>query len=127
MHTLGRLAEVVGGSVQGDPARKILGITSLEEAQPEDLSFFTHPAYRQAAIDSSAGALVVARADDRLTSDLLISDDPALAVARILEIFHPSAPHDLMLSQQISCGNDRWPPHRQKRYEALPRSKGSSL
>ena len=93
MHTLGSLAEGVGGSVQGDPARAIRGITSLEQAQPEDLSFFTHPAYRQAAIDSSAGALVVARADDRLTSDLLICDDPALAVARLLEIFHPSSPH----------------------------------
>ena len=87
---LGDLADTLGGTVRGDRDRWIHSVAGLEDAGPESISFLTHSGYGAAAKTTAAGALVVERADDQLTADLLICDNPALAVARILELFHPA-------------------------------------
>jgi UDP-3-O-[3-hydroxymyristoyl] glucosamine N-acyltransferase len=91
-HRLAELAELVGGRVDGDPERAVDAIRTLEAAGPRDLSFLTHPRYRGQAAASAAGALLVGpglaemRRDGR---DLLVADDPAYALARLLALFHP--------------------------------------
>ena len=88
-YLLSELAEKIGGTVRGDGDLQINAILGLEDAGPSDIAFLTHPAYRKQAAHSAAGALVVAKDDEALPQSLLICDNPALAVGRIVSLFHP--------------------------------------
>ncbi len=90
---LGELAARIGGRVHGDPALVLSGVRALEDAGPADLSLLTQARYRPAALASRAGALLAAPSwagdADLAARNLLLADDPALALARILGLFHP--------------------------------------
>jgi UDP-3-O-[3-hydroxymyristoyl] glucosamine N-acyltransferase len=96
-YRLAELAELVGGRVEGDPERSVAAIRALETAGPGDLSFVTLARHRARALESGAGALLVGEdlaaglppAGQR--ADLLIVADVGLALARLLERFHPAA------------------------------------
>lgn len=90
--TLGELAAEVGGRVIGDEARPIEGIRTLEAAGPADLSFLTGARYLESARVSRAGAILVGRETDGLAADQLVVARPSLALARLLERFHPRPP-----------------------------------
>jgi UDP-3-O-[3-hydroxymyristoyl] glucosamine N-acyltransferase len=90
---LAELAELVAGTVQGDPERTVEGLRALEDAGPRDLSLLTQRRYRKRAAASRAGALLVAPAlaDAGDGKDLVVVDDPAEALARLLPHFYPLA------------------------------------
>lgn len=90
--TLGQLAGEVAGRVIGDESRPIEGIRTLEAAGATDLSFLTGARYLEAARASRAGAILVARPTDGLAADQLVVAKPPLALARLLELFHPATP-----------------------------------
>jgi UDP-3-O-[3-hydroxymyristoyl] glucosamine N-acyltransferase len=98
-YRLAELAELVGGRIEGNPDREVEAVRALDAAGPRDLSFLTHPRYRAQALASAAGALLVGRdfppeliSSDAETPrrDLLVADDPTLALARLLERLAPS-------------------------------------
>lgn len=94
-HRLAELAELVGGRVEGDPERNLNALRTLETAGPDDLSFLNHARYREQAIASRAGALLVGSglvSDDLKEGDrpLLIVDDPPYALALLLQRLHPN-------------------------------------
>ncbi|REJ77113.1 MAG: UDP-3-O-(3-hydroxymyristoyl)glucosamine N-acyltransferase [Acidobacteria bacterium] len=91
--SLDELAAVCGAAVVGDGARRISRVRTLDAADAADLSFLTSGSYLEAARRSRAGALLVGPAHrgefgDR---DLLVADDPYLALASILGWLHPLA------------------------------------
>lgn len=93
-HRLAELAELVGGRVEGDPERNIEALRTLESAGPDDLSFLNHARYRDQAIASRAGALLVGAGllSDDLRGEgrpLLVVDDPPYALALLLPRLHP--------------------------------------
>lgn len=89
-HTLGGLAELLDGRVQGDPARVVRRISTLQDAAAEDLSFLTHPRYIEAARASRAGAILcTAEAAAKLSVDALVVADPQRSLARLLSLFAP--------------------------------------
>ncbi len=88
--TLGELARVIGARLEGDPDIIVDGVAGLDEAGPSDLSFLVNPRYREAALHSSAGALV-AGSDERIDGrPILRSDNPYLAFARAVEVLSPA-------------------------------------
>jgi UDP-3-O-[3-hydroxymyristoyl] glucosamine N-acyltransferase len=87
--TLADLADRLGAEVVGDGGRPIEGIRPLDQAGPEHLSFLHNPKYVEQAAASRAGAILVHDAGELPGRDLLVCDEPYLAVARALEIFHP--------------------------------------
>src|SRR5437867_2150926 len=90
--TLAELASRVGGRVRGDPSTAVSGLRPLDEAGPEDLSFLGGDRYRRIAASSRAGALLTS---DRLAPperNLLLVDDPHLALAELLPLFHTGPP-----------------------------------
>jgi len=108
---LAQLAEAVEGQVRGDLELHIVGIQTLERAGPDQLSFLTNPRYRDAARRSRAGALLVARGSlDGTELDpgksggpaLLEVDEPHLALARLLVLFHPEPARRPGISQHAS-------------------------
>lgn len=92
VYSLAELAERLGGRVEGDAERPVEAIRTLEAAGPSDLSFLTNARYRRQAALSRAGALLVAPGVPGLGDlgkDLLVVDDPAYALSRLLAIFVP--------------------------------------
>ncbi len=65
---------------------------TLATAGPRDLSFLTHARYREAALRSEAAALLIGVEEsnpEAFECEVLIAEDPYLALARILAHLHP--------------------------------------
>jgi UDP-3-O-[3-hydroxymyristoyl] glucosamine N-acyltransferase len=91
-HTLAELAARVGGEVAGDPRREITGVRTLRSAGPEHLAFLSGNRYLEEARATRAGAVLIARRRADLCCDQLVTDNVPLALARLLELFHPPIP-----------------------------------
>lgn len=90
--TLGELAEAVGAVLDGDPARRVTGVASLEAAGPDDIAFLTDPRYRRAARASRAGAFLAPEDAGPLPAPVLRCRAPRQALAALLALFHPPGP-----------------------------------
>ena len=90
--TLGRIAEALGATLEGDPNRLIVGVAPLDTAGPEHVSFLVNPRYLRAAMRSAAGAVVVGRAVEGLSQALLLVDSAQAALIPLLRLFHPDPP-----------------------------------
>jgi UDP-3-O-[3-hydroxymyristoyl] glucosamine N-acyltransferase len=90
--TLGRIAEALGATLEGDPARVIRGVAPLDSAGPEHVSFLISARYSRAAVQSAAGALVVGREVEGLPQALLRVESPQTALIALLRLFHPVPP-----------------------------------
>jgi UDP-3-O-[3-hydroxymyristoyl] glucosamine N-acyltransferase len=83
------LAAELDARVVGDGELEIHGVRPLDSAQPTHLSFLHNPRYAEEARASRAGAILVADENALPGRTLLVCDEPYLALARALEIFHP--------------------------------------
>jgi UDP-3-O-[3-hydroxymyristoyl] glucosamine N-acyltransferase len=114
--TLKEIAERVGGRLVGDPGRRLAAVRPLDAAGPQDLSFLANPRYRDEALASRAGALLL-RDPDRIDGrDQVLVDHPYTALAAAMTLFHPEArpapgiseravvAPDATLGRQVSIG-----------------------
>jgi UDP-3-O-[3-hydroxymyristoyl] glucosamine N-acyltransferase len=91
--TLAELAALVGGAVSGDGQLRVAGVAPLEEAGPDQLSFFANRKYRAAFEASRAGAVVVEPGEAVPPGRTVLQVAGAyLAFARISTLFNPPAP-----------------------------------
>jgi UDP-3-O-[3-hydroxymyristoyl] glucosamine N-acyltransferase len=86
---LKEIAERVEGKVIGDEEIRITGINSLAEASEGEISFFTSPRYKNQLTQTKASALLVPRRQDLFFGAQVIVSNPALAYARVAELFAP--------------------------------------
>jgi len=87
---LSQLAGKLGAEVIGDGDHEVCGVRPLDAAGPEHLSFLHNPKYVEEARSSTAGAVLVADPAVLPDRNLLVCPEPYLALARALELFHPS-------------------------------------
>ena len=87
--TLGKLAEALGATLDGDPKRVVTGIAPLESAGPNEISFVTDLRYRDAARASRAGAFLAPEAALDLPAPMLRCRAPQLALIDLVLLFHP--------------------------------------
>ncbi|MCD4749934.1 MAG: UDP-3-O-(3-hydroxymyristoyl)glucosamine N-acyltransferase [Thermoanaerobaculales bacterium] len=109
---LDELALHLGARVVGDPAVEVCRIRALDEAGSLDLSFLHNSRYVEQARQSNAAAILVADPDLLPGRNLLVCDEPYLALARALELMvsrmapgqgiHPSA----VLAEGVELGED---------------------
>jgi UDP-3-O-[3-hydroxymyristoyl] glucosamine N-acyltransferase len=87
-YTLGELAALVGGSVEGDPALVITGIAGLENAQPGEITFVAQPKYLRTLKTAQASAVIL---DQTMPADrpAIRVDQPYRAFAILLAFFYP--------------------------------------
>jgi UDP-3-O-[3-hydroxymyristoyl] glucosamine N-acyltransferase len=90
--TLGELAEALQATLEGDPARIVTGVESLDAAGPEHISFLIDRRYAAAAAASRAGAFLTGHDTSGLMAPLLRTPKPQQALIRLLTLFHPPAP-----------------------------------
>ena len=90
-YTLAQLAETVQGRVKGDPALRIDGLGTLENAKSNEIGFLANPKYKSQLATTSAGAVLVK--SDELASVLdnaIVVKNPYLAFAALSHLFVPA-------------------------------------
>jgi UDP-3-O-[3-hydroxymyristoyl] glucosamine N-acyltransferase len=85
--TLGELAEFIGAELVGAADVRVVGVATLEEAQPDQISFVAHPRYAQLAAASQAAAFIVDASFKERKRPLLLCANPQLAFARVAKLF----------------------------------------
>jgi len=88
--TLAELAALVGGEASGDADLAVTGVAPLEEAGPDQASFFSNRKYRAAFEASKAGVVVVEPGEAVASGRTVLRVANAyLAFARISTLFNP--------------------------------------
>lgn len=112
---LSELTERLGGRLIG-PDRRVRGILPLPQAGPEDLSFLTHPRYRDQVEGCRAAAILAPPGTQIEGVSLILVNQPYLALAKMMRLFHPpvrrpegvspkaSLAADCQLGSQVSVG-----------------------
>lgn len=91
-HTLGEMAELVGARLKGNPEIRIEGVSTLEEAGPNQLTFLTHKRYAELIPQCKAAAVIVSPIHEDLDFPLLIAEMPYLALAHASQLFYEPPP-----------------------------------
>ena len=91
--TLGQLAEALGATLEGDPARPVGGVAPLESAGPNEVSFLLSRRYQRLAEETRAGAVVAPADATGLPGAVLRVASPQAALITLLGLFHPDPPH----------------------------------
>ena len=88
---LGELASRVECTLEGAADLEITGVAGMDEASPSEITFLSNPKYRRKLRTTRAAAIIVDKQVQAPDRALLRSENPYLAYARAVEIFHP--PH----------------------------------
>ncbi len=84
--TLGELAEYVGGRVKGNKDIKIRGIKTMDEAGEGYITFLANEKYEKKMNNTAASAIIVSPKFQDVDKPLLISDNPYLAFAKLVDL-----------------------------------------
>jgi len=88
-----RLAEIVerfGGEVLGRAQTAISQVATLESAGSRHISFLSHRKYRKQLAGTGAGAVILGKADSKLTElPRIVCDNPYLYFAKVSVLFNP--------------------------------------
>ena len=91
MHTVRSLAELVGGTIEGDGADTVVtGINDLRSAQPDQVSFLGNSKYEPLAVASRAAAILVCPKDAaRFSFTRIVVESPSASFGKISALFAP--------------------------------------
>jgi UDP-3-O-[3-hydroxymyristoyl] glucosamine N-acyltransferase len=91
--TLGQIAVLAGGQLQGDPGIVIRGIAPLQTARPGDLTWVTSAHFAKLLAHSEASAALIG--PDLSAGDLpvVVCPHPDRSLARVLSAMEPPVPH----------------------------------
>lgn len=85
---LREIAERLGCRLSGDGEIEIDGVAGLQEAGPKHLTFLSNPRYTRHVQETRAGAILLEKEIPGLAVPCLISENPYLDFARVLEWFY---------------------------------------
>jgi UDP-3-O-[3-hydroxymyristoyl] glucosamine N-acyltransferase len=110
-YTLGELATLVEGDVEGDSTLEITGIAGIEEARAGDIALVAQQKYLRTLKTSRASALILDRSLPADRAAIRVAQ-PYRAFAIILTLFHPrprvpaGIQEPLALGQRVHMGRD---------------------
>jgi UDP-3-O-[3-hydroxymyristoyl] glucosamine N-acyltransferase len=104
--SLSQLRDLVGGEILGSPETLLSGISSLEAAEPTDLSYVVSDRYLKAALGSSAGALLVSRPIPQFNRPQLVVPNPVYAFACVAQRFFTEPFRPRGIAQEATLGAD---------------------
>ena len=87
--TVGYLAELVDGEVEGDPDTRVAGAAAVEDAEPGDIVLAQDARFFERAVNSDAACIVAGRGktDSRGGKSVIRAAEPSKAFVAILEHF----------------------------------------
>lgn len=89
MFSLKKIAQEIGGIVEGDSSFEVESLKTLKDASERDISFLTNLKYLKEAKDSKAGAILVPENIKIEGKNLIKHKDPYFALSKIIPIFYP--------------------------------------
>lgn len=93
--TAAMIAQLLNGTVEGDPGMKLNTIAKIEEGKPGSLSFLANPKY-EPFIYTTGSSVILVRNDFKpsreIKATLIRVEDPYQAVARLLAIYEQAIP-----------------------------------
>ena len=88
--SLGELAAIVGGRIEGDAARLVERVSSLQASGPDAITYYRDPKLEDFLAETHAAAVVLCRDDAPFfAGNRIIVSNPALAFAKIAAALHP--------------------------------------
>ena len=87
--TLNEIASFLNGKVSGDPQVVIENIRGIDEAKAGDLTFVANPKYMDMLEKTNASAVLVSPGIKKADKNLIIVEDPYIALGKVLELFYP--------------------------------------
>ena len=90
---LGAIVDALGGELRGDATLSIERLSPLQNAQPDALSFLSHPKYQQELAASKAGCVIVSPAMSEAAAArgaCIVTPDPYLYFARLTQLWKAS-------------------------------------
>lgn len=90
---LGAIVDALGGELHGDATLSIERLSPLQNAQPDALSFLSHPKYQQELAASRAGCVIVSPAMSEAAAArgaCIVTPDPYLYFARLTQLWKAS-------------------------------------
>lgn len=102
--TVGALASMINGAVEGDPNISLSGFAKIEEAAPGQISFIANPKYAHFIESTRASALLVSKAFDHPNPKgvtLLRVDDPYATLAALMRMIQNSIPKKVGVEQPV--------------------------
>lgn len=87
--TLQQIADRVGGEVHGDGHKKISDAAPFQEATSDQITYGGSQKYLKQIDRVQAGGIIVPRGFEASSKNLIWSDNPKAAFAKILAFFHP--------------------------------------
>ncbi|GAB4367732.1 MAG: UDP-3-O-(3-hydroxymyristoyl)glucosamine N-acyltransferase [Deltaproteobacteria bacterium] len=87
---LSRLAERIGARLVGEGDAFVRGIAPIESAGPGEITFLANPKYLRFVRETGADAVIAREPVEGAPTRFLVADNPYLAFARAVEIFHPA-------------------------------------
>lgn len=88
--TVQQIAEVLGGTVEGDAARRIASLAKIEEAQAGSLTFLANAKYEAFLYETGASAVIVSRTQELrhpIEATLIRVDNPYSAFSQLLTFY----------------------------------------
>ncbi|MFH1991027.1 MAG: UDP-3-O-(3-hydroxymyristoyl)glucosamine N-acyltransferase [Pseudomonadota bacterium] len=86
---LARVAEVVEGEVQGDVQKLIRDVAPFDEARSDEITCAGSPKFLKRIDETDAGAVIVPRNFQTSLKNLVRVENPQVAFAKVIGIFHP--------------------------------------
>jgi UDP-3-O-[3-hydroxymyristoyl] glucosamine N-acyltransferase len=105
-HTLGELAVLLGGELQGPGDLPIEGIAPIDQATPREITFISQKRFARLVDQSRAAAFIVNREYAGLARPLIIVPHPYLAYARVAALFATPLKRWPGISDLASLGPD---------------------
>lgn len=93
--TAGMIAQLLKGTVDGDPETKLNTIAKIESGQPGALSFLANPKYEPFIYTTASSAVLVRKdfvAAKEITATLIRVDDPYQSIAVLLTMYEQAKP-----------------------------------
>ncbi|WP_035238609.1 UDP-3-O-(3-hydroxymyristoyl)glucosamine N-acyltransferase [Desulfobacter vibrioformis] len=107
MLTADQIAAMVNARIHGDPGTAISGVSSFDDAGPNDLTFAVEPSFFSRLDETKAGIILVPNQAPAVSGiTLLYSDNPKLAFFKIVEHLMPAAPLKEFIHPSAVISND---------------------
>jgi UDP-3-O-[3-hydroxymyristoyl] glucosamine N-acyltransferase len=102
--SLKELAELVGGTVIGDPEARVSGLGSLDDAAEGQITFLSNPKLVAKVEKTRATAVILPRGIDSFGRNVIETANPYLAFAKVLTFFAapPRNPQGIMDGSFVS-------------------------
>ncbi|MDD5360503.1 MAG: UDP-3-O-(3-hydroxymyristoyl)glucosamine N-acyltransferase [Ignavibacteria bacterium] len=108
---LKQIAEILGGTIEGNPEQEVSHIAEIEHAGVGEITFISNPVYAKYYETTKASAIIVAKnfeaKDIRTDITLIRVEDPYMCFVNLLELFSKDAvTEEISISALSSVGKN---------------------